>query len=104
MSGLSGRRRLVKPVAELLRTHAQMLLDVFAEERQGGKIQLDGDFLNALVGILQEADYVLKHGLMDKRRSGVGALLLADGRKILGRDVQTAGIVGHAARTGVYVG
>ena len=80
--------------------HAEMLLHVAAEEREIGEIQLDADFLDALVMLFQQVLHVLHHVAVDEFGSGMSAGFFAHAGEIFGRDAELVGIVGHGAGLG----
>ena len=78
-----------------------MLFREAAEERLTGEAQLVAYLLDALVGLFELIFHVLGHVVGDDVGGGAAAYALADGREILGRDVEAVGIVLHVARLGI---
>ena len=78
-----------------------MLLEISAEERWVGKIQVVGNFLYRHVGKTQSVlNGFHREKLYDSARPTVHRLL-QDGREIFGRDVELVGKVLHPADTSI---
>ena len=89
------RRLPADPVGR--RRHARMALEVFAEERLVGKIQVIGDLLNAHGGIFEQCLGLDDHVVVDPLRNRQPADPFYERREVFGRDAELSGIEPHAA-------
>ena len=82
-------------VPELYRRHAEMILDVFPEERRVGESHLVADLFDAIVGLLQIVADILQYMFGNPVVGRATRLFLTDGREVFGRDAEFGGIPFH---------
>ena len=69
-----------------------MIFHVFSKERGIGKCELVANLLDAEICLAQVVTNVLQHMFCNPFVSGLARILLADNRKVFGRDTKFAGI------------
>ena len=76
-----------------------MFLDKFAEEGDGGELQLHHYLLDAFLRAHEEAFHILHHVAVDELRGRMPAVLLANGAEVLGCYVEVGCVPLDGART-----
>lgn len=92
------RRRSVGRAAELLGRHAHAPLEVLAEERRVGEVELVGDLLDGELPVrLEQVLGVQDDRVVDPPRRAVARDAAHDRREVFGRDAEPAGVVADLA-------
>lgn len=79
-------------VSVLHRSHAEMIFDVFAKEGGVGKTEIGADLFDAEIRLFQIIADVLKYMFGNPFVGRLPRMLLADGREILGGEVELRSI------------